>query len=119
LTAIYVLQSVNGHSIPATAAQGAGQQYVVLADSLAFDLSGQVRRTYTVRWISTAPPLQDTVYTQTMTFPYSIERNKLTIGFQQSCGPAANCVGWEEGTIDATTARVIDRIFWSGSHDLV
>jgi hypothetical protein len=39
----------------------------------------------------------------------------LTIGARVSCPANANCVGgWEEGTIDAKTARVIEKIFWPG-----
>ena len=114
LSALYVLQTINGNPLPAIAAQGGGQQYVVLADSLAFDLSGFVRRTYTVRWISATPPVMDTIYNQTLIFPYSIDGNRLTIGARLSCGPNANCVGWEDGTIDDNTARVVARILWQG-----
>ncbi|HKW09401.1 MAG TPA: hypothetical protein VJO33_03415 [Gemmatimonadaceae bacterium] len=115
LAGVYVLESVNDNPIPATAAQGGGQQYIMLADSLVFDLSGHVTRSYTVRWISTTPPVTDTIYSQTLTFPYSIDRNRLTIGTHQSCPANANCVGWDDGTIDGTTARVVDRIFWPGA----
>lgn len=119
LSALYVLQNVNGMSLPATAAQGGGQQYVVLADSLAFDPSGQVRRSYTVRWISTSPRLVDTTYSQTLVLPYSIERNRVVIGFRGPCPANANCVGSEEGTIDGTAVRMIARLLWSGEPEFV
>lgn len=114
LSALYVLQTINGNPLPATAAQGGGQRYVVLADSLVFEAGGHVRRTYAVRWMSATPPVMDTIYSQTLTFPYSIDGNRLTIGARQSCGPNANCVGWEDGTIDGKTARLVARILWQG-----
>lgn len=119
LSALYVLETIDGAPLPATAAEGGGQQYILLADSLAFDLSGQVRRTYVVRWISTSPVALDTTYRQTSAFPYSISRGKLIIGSQQSCGPLANCVGWEEGSINPHAARVTARIFWPGDPDFL
>jgi len=53
----------------------------------------------------------NTIYTRTAIFPYSIDRNRLTIGAPQSCAANANCTGWEDGTMDSTTARVVSRIF--------
>ena|SRR5689334_21113883 len=119
LAGLYVLQSINGAPIPAVASEGGGQRYTVLADSLLFDLDGNVRRSYRVRWISTTPPVIDTVYSQTFTIPYSIEQHQLTIGIRQSCGPNANCVGWDEGTIDSRTARVKSTMLWSGAPEFV
>jgi hypothetical protein len=119
LSALYVLESINGAPLPSTAAHGGGQQYTVLADSLTFDLSGVVTRSFTVRWISSVPPLTDTIYSETHRFSYTIERNRLTIGARIACPPNANCTGWEEGTIDDRTARVTEGIFWSGAPEFV
>jgi hypothetical protein len=119
LSALYVLASINGTALPSTAAQGGGQQYTVLAESLTFDLNGTVTRSYTVRWISSVPPLTDTIFSKSSTFAYSIERNRLTIGARIACPPNANCCCWEEGTIDDRTAHVTETIFWSGAPEFV
>lgn len=119
LSALYVLRSINGHSLPATASQGGGQQYIVLADSLAFEPDGQVRRSYAVRWISSDPRFVDTVYTQIARYWYAIDDRKLTIGYTAPCPPNANCIRSEEGTIDAAGVRLNARLLWSGEPEFV
>jgi hypothetical protein len=114
-----VLQTINGQALPATAAEGGGQRYVVTADSLVFDATGHVRRSFTVRWLSTSPRLLDTTYHQSLLFPYSIERDHLTIGSQARCPANANCVGWDEGTINEAVVRLADRVLWSGEPDFL
>lgn len=115
----YVLQSINGHSLPAVAAEGGGQRFVVLADSLFFDPAGTVRRSYIVRWTSTTVPIVDTTYHRTMTLPYSIEGKRVVIGAQSHCPANANCTGWNEGTIDFETARISERRLWLGEPEFV
>jgi hypothetical protein len=119
LSALYVLQTINGLRLPATAAQGDGQQYVVLADSLRFDVNGMVTRSYTQRWISSTPPLIDTIYSSTLVLPYSIDGKAITIGYRQGCGPLANCIGYEEGFIDASTVQISGLLLWSGAPEFV
>jgi hypothetical protein len=119
LSALYVLRTINGHSLPATASQGGGQQYIVLADSLTFQPDGQVRRSYAVRWISSTPRFFDTVYTQVAHYLYVIEDRKLTIGFTAPCPPNAVCVRLEEGMIDVAAVRLNARLLWSGEPEFV
>ena len=118
LAGMYVLQSINGAALPATAAQGGGQQYILVADSLAFGSDFQVQRTYTVRWLSNAAPY-DTTYTRTATFPYTRSGDRVTIGAQLSCGPGANCTGSETGSLDGASLRVTARIFWPGDPEFL
>jgi hypothetical protein len=111
----YALEWLNGSPLPALAAEGAGQRYFVLADTLAFSPEGTVARRLTVRHIdATATPPEETVYRHRLVFPYTVDDGHLTIGFREVCPPNANCIGFEEGTVSAANAVVIGRIFWPG-----
>lgn len=111
----YALQSVNGNPVPALAAQGGGQRYFLLADTLAFSRDGTVARSRTVRHIDdTSAPARETVYSDRSVFPYAVDDGRLTIGSRAPCPPNANCIGFEEGTISETHAVVIGRLYWSG-----
>jgi hypothetical protein len=120
LSALYVLNAVDGHPLPATVAEGGGQRYIILADSLLFESNGQVRRSFAIHWISNSPRPLDTVYTTTVRFPYTIAGPALTIGYTVAeCPDNANCVGSAKGTIGSATLTLYDGLFWPGEPALV
>jgi hypothetical protein len=118
LSALYVLQTINGNHLPAVAASGGGNQYVILADSLVFQPDGNVRRTYVVHWTSTSP-LTDTTYTQSFVIPYSVDGAKVTMGFHAPCPINANCIGFDEAVIEGATLRFAARMLWQGAPEFV
>ena len=107
-------QSVNGARVPATAAEGGGQRYVLLADTLRFSRDGIVARSLVYRHFSSTFVPRDTVYQYRMTLPYTVTGERLTIGYVQPGPPNANCVGFEEGTITESRATVLGRLYWPG-----
>lgn len=116
LSGTYVLESINGAALPATAAQGAGNQYIVLADSLQFLPDFKVRRSYTVRWIQASG---DTTYSQVWVFPYTVQGSRITMGNLEGCGPLANCVGFESGIVHGSSIFIAARLFWPGEPQFV
>jgi len=114
LDATYALESVNGVPVPATAAEGGGQRYILLADTLRFSRDGVVARSLVYRHISTTFAPSDTVYQSRMTFPYTVSGERLTVGYTDPCPANANCIGFDEGIITESQAIVRGRIFWSG-----
>ena len=114
LDATYVLESVNGVAIPATAAEGGGQRYVLLADTLRFSRDGTVARSFAFRHVSETVSPRDTVYESRMTFDYRTTPSGVAIGFFTPCPPNANCVGFEEGVLTPDGVIVRARLFWSG-----
>jgi hypothetical protein len=57
----YVLESVDGRAMPATAAEGGGQRYIVLADTLGFSASGMLVRSLAYRHLSATFAPADTI----------------------------------------------------------
>lgn len=113
--AAFALHSVNGRSLPTTVAEGGGERYVLVADTLRFSADGTVARTTVVRHLSTSslyPP--DATYHQEWDLPYVLEGIRLTIGYRDPCPPNALCVGFETGTFTPTGLRVVGRLLWPG-----
>lgn len=116
LDGTYVLRAVNGRGLPTTIAEGGGQQYIVLADTLRFSRNATVARSMAVRHLSATPEFYpaDTTYHQVMSFPYVVESNRVIIGYRDPCPPNALCIGFEEGEFTPTGLHVVGRLFWSG-----
>jgi hypothetical protein len=114
LDASYALESVNGAPIPATAAEGGGQRYILLADTLRFSRDGVVERSVVFRHLSTTFSPSDSVYRVNGTFRYTVRTGHLTVGNTKPCPPNANCIGFEEGIITPSEAIVRARLYWSG-----
>lgn len=110
----YVLESINGFALPATAAEGGGQHYVLLADTLRFTFDGSVDRSQTYRHVSTDPSPRDTVYHSRSTLPYAVDGGQVTIGWRRHCPANALCVGFEEGSITQSTVTVLGQLYWPG-----
>jgi hypothetical protein len=110
----YALEAVDGIRLPATVADEPGYRSILLADTLTFQRDGIVARSMVYRQVSATRSPRDTVYHLRMTFPYTVEASRLTIGSRTPCPPNANCVGREDGTISASGVIVWARLFWSG-----
>ena len=119
LHATYVLTRVNGASLPAVVGEGGGQRYTLLADTLQFELDGQVRRTQVVHWVSSTFAPGDTTYAQRITLPYTIDGSSLMIGYAAPCPPNASCIGFDAGEIDDAKVTMVARMFWAGEPKFV
>ena len=112
---VYALESVNNSPVPATAAQGGGEHYILLADTLAFSRDGTVSRSLVFRHLSTTFEPRDSIHQYRLTFPYTIDGGRVvTIGYREPCPPNASCVGYEVGMITPSRATIKGRLLWSG-----
>ena len=111
---VYALVAVNGRASPATVAEGGGQQYVLLADTLRFSRAGTAVRSSSYRHLSSTFTPPDTVYNQVLVLPYTLDRGKLTLGAREYCPPNANCMGWDEGVMSSGELTLVGRMQWSG-----
>ena len=119
LSATYGLVRVNGRHLPTVVAEGGGNRYTLLADTLQFMPDGNVRRTSLIRWVTTEPVVSDTTYTQQFTLPYVVDGRTVIMGYRTPCPPNANCVGSEQGDIDSETLRLTARMLWPGEPQFV
>lgn len=113
--AAFALRSVNGHELPATVAEGGGQRYVLLADTLRFQVDGTVARTTVFRHFSTTPSWPaDTIYRTQGNLPYDLNNKWIIIGSRSPCPPNAICIGSETALITPRGLRVVARLRWPG-----
>jgi hypothetical protein len=113
VSGLYVLRTIDGKPLPATVAEAGSDRFVLIADSLRFDLGGQVQRKHVVRWINTSLTPGAITVVETRTFPYSVDGTNIVIGpacTQDACSVIASDVG----TIDVNSVRLMVRILWPG-----
>lgn len=109
----YALYAVNGSALPATVAQGDGEHYILLADTLRFSSAGTVTRVVVYRHLSASLP-RDSVYRMDIVFDYEVEGTNLAVGFFRPCPLNASCIGTEEGVITESRMTIVGRLFWGG-----
>jgi hypothetical protein len=93
----YVLRAVEDRPIPAVIAEGGGQRYTIIADTLRFFAHGDVMRTQVMHHESSTSVGSMGMYTTSYTWPYERRGLQLTIGRVIHCPPNANCVGTHGG----------------------
>jgi len=117
-TGRYALFSVKGVLSPAVVAEGGGQRYTLLADTLDFQSDGFVVRHYVYRHESIDMQPADSIYAYRFTLPYTVVGNELTIGKVVTCPANANCVGVAKATITSGEITEHQSAYWSGAPEL-
>jgi hypothetical protein len=108
LDGTYALRSFDGREVPVTLSRGAGEEHILVADTLRFSPNGTVARSVVFRHVSATAVPRDTVYHSRLR--YGRTSNRLRIEYPP-CPPNANCIGAEEGRIAGARLTISRRIY--------
>ena len=109
----FIARTVNGNALPATAYKAAGDEFILIADTLRFSVDGTVKRSMAFRRIIVGLASADNVFTHHLTLIYSRTGDRLFIG--PKCPPNADCVPGEFADFKQSTIELAGSVFWGGN----
>ncbi|HET6546430.1 MAG TPA: hypothetical protein VFG55_06765, partial [Rhodanobacteraceae bacterium] len=98
---LYILESVDGHPLPAIVSAGPAETSFILSATIMLDDAGNAVRSE--HWRYTYQPNHTDEGTFVAHLQYRLSEDNITVGMFQPCGSAALCEGNKVGKLTPTT----------------